>query len=171
MSKKFYILIGLPGSGKSTWTKNFLAKQEEAFTIVSSDDIIEEEIAKFNANLREFEQDKRLNYSTGFEKFVGFATGEMKRRAKAAVAAGHNVIWDQTNMTPKSRKDKIGMFEGYQRNAVVFSITDDELFRRLKLRESQTGKSIPAFVIKNMAKSYQAPTKAEGFDNITYVRN
>lgn len=158
--KKLYILIGLPGSGKSTWTKNFLAKQEEPFVIVSSDDIIEEKCAEAG-----------LNYSQGFEKFVGFATGEMKRRAKAAAAAGHNVIWDQTNMTPKSRKDKIGMFEGYQRNAVVFSITDDELFRRLKLRESQTGKSIPAFVVKNMAKSYQAPTKAEGFDSITYVRN
>ncbi len=166
---KFYILIGLPGSGKSTWTKNFLAKTEDPFVIVSSDDIIEEEIAKHNAGLAPHEV--ALTYSTGFEKFVGYATGEMKRRAKAAKAAGDNVIWDQTNMSAKSRKDKVGLFDGYERHAVVFSLTDEELNRRLKLRESQTGKSIPGFVIKSMAKSYQAPTKAEGFDGIKIIRD
>ena len=157
----FIMLIGLPGSGKSTYIRKYLADNpDKDYAVISSDDIIEEKCLT-----------EGLTYSEGFEKFIGFAAAEMKRRAKAAVAAKRNIVWDQTNMTAKARRSKMDMAKGYEFHAVVFSLMDDELFRRLKHRADTTGKTIPAFVIKNMAKSYQAPEKAEGFKSIKVIRS
>lgn len=158
---EFIMLVGLPGSGKSTYIEKLLEKYPERdYVIISSDDIIEEVALK-----------EGKTYSEVFEKTVGYATAEMKRRAKAAAADGRNIIWDQTNMTVKSRTSKMKDFAGYNFSAVVFSLTDEELNRRLKKRESETGKVIPGFIIKNMANSYVAPSKSEGFENIQYIRN
>jgi adenylate kinase family enzyme len=40
---KFYMLIGVPGSGKSTWTKTFLESSDEEYAILSTDGYIERE--------------------------------------------------------------------------------------------------------------------------------
>lgn len=153
------MLIGLPGSGKSTFIKKL--NQHNDYVVISSDDIIEELAAL-----------EGKTYTDVFDKHVGFATKEMFRRAEEAIRQNKKVIWDQTNMNSKNRRKKLAMFpKEYVKKAVIFSIDNLELKRRLDKRAKETGKTIPAHIMKSMANSYEAPTKAEGFSQIFWVKN
>lgn len=159
MSATMYVLIGLPGTGKSTWVRKFLNSNEAV--IVSSDDLIEA-----------WGKERGLNYTEAFGK-VNFKDieREMRARFSAAVVAEDNIIVDRTNMTAKSRKAWMDAAGTYRKVAVVFSIDDVTHKARLEHRAATEGKVIPEHVIKNMANSYVAPSKDEGFDQIIYVRD
>jgi tRNA uridine 5-carbamoylmethylation protein Kti12 len=153
------VMVGLPGSGKSTWRDKFVARSDKDYVIVSSDDEIERMAAADGTN-----------YTDGFKKYIGAATGIVKQKFREAVNNNRSIIWDQTNLTAKKRRGIINQVpNNYKKIAVVFEITDDELERRLSKRERETGKHIPPEVIKNMASSYDPPTKQEGFDEVIFV--
>lgn len=153
------IMVGLPGSGKSTWRDNFVANSDKDYVIVSSDDEIER-----------MAQADGTDYTSGFKKYIGAATGIVKQKFRDAVNNNRSIIWDQTNLTAKKRRGILSQVpKNYRKVAVVFEITDDELERRLSKREKETGKHIPSEVIKNMASSYDPPTKQEGFDKVIFV--
>jgi len=156
---KIFVLVGLPGSGKSTWTAKFLAKSEEPYSVISSDDVIEE-----------FAKKEGKTYTEVFKDYIGQATMIVKERFRNAVKNKDNIIWDQTNMNVKKRKSILQQLPPeYVKTAVIFSVGENELYRRLNARAELTGKTIPDFVIKDMTRNYQAPTKQEGFDNILRV--
>lgn len=152
------MLVGVPGSGKSTYIKKINA--DGKYVVISTDDVLEE-----------IASDMGLTYSDVHRTHIGFATKEMFNRAKKAISDGKPIIWDQTNMTVKSRKKKLNMFpSSYDKKAIVFSIDDFELKKRLKKRAEETGKFIPDHVIKSMINSYIAPSKSEGFSKIQYIK-
>jgi tRNA uridine 5-carbamoylmethylation protein Kti12 len=78
------------------------------------------------------------------------------------------VIWDQTNLTVKSRRRKLSMFDSsrWTKFAVSFVPSKEEWQRRLNKRKEETGKTIPEYVLDEMSKSYEPPMVAEGFDQI-----
>ena len=152
-----YILVGLPGSGKSTWVRSII--QDNQFVIVSSDDEIERHA-----------KDNGQTYSQVFDSYVKTATSLMNAKFKDAVANNQSIIWDQTNMTSKKRKGILQQIpKNYRKIAVVFQIDEQELERRLTKREQDEGKAIPKHIIYSMAKSFEMPTTAEGFDQIIKV--
>lgn len=158
---KFIMLIGLPGSGKSTYTKELMAKEPESqYVVLSTDDMIDQ-IAK----------DKGKTYSEVFPDInINALTKVMKGQFKAALAKGSNIILDRTNMSAKKRKEFLEAIpEGYEKIAVVFSISDTLLKERLAHRAATTGKFIPPMVLTTMARSYVAPTKSE-FDKIITIK-
>jgi len=156
---EYIMLIGLPGSGKSTWIKKHISENpDKDFKVVSSDDIIEE-----------WGAEEGLEYGQAFEKFAKPAMKEMNSRFTSYVQAAENIIHDQTNMSVKSRKGKLAKAKDYRKIAVVFSLDQDEWQRRYDKRHNETGKTISGFVINNMRKSFQPPTSAEGFDEIINV--
>lgn len=155
---KIYVMVGLPGSGKSTWIKNNL--NGENFVLVSSDDIIDKIAAE-----------KGITYSDAFKSSIGFATGEMKRIFEDAVKQNRDIVCDQTNVSKKKRKGILNKIpNNYKKIAVVFETDDALIAQRLKSRAEETGKHIPDHVVDSMAKSWQAPTKEEGFDEIIKVK-
>ena len=157
------MLIGPPGSGKSTYiagliaVKNLLSNNNYQVAVISTDDIFEE-MAK----------DTGITYSEAFGKFsYKEVEREMFNRLDRAIKENQNIIIDQTNMTVKSRARKLQKFpSNYSKEAVVFSVDRTELDRRLKQRETETGKSIPKHVVDSMLASYQEPTMDEGFNKI-----
>jgi len=166
---EYIMLMGLPGSGKSTWIKAQKAKYpEKDYHVVSSDDIIEEWGMEDDACN---DENGNYNYGLAFEKYAKQAMKEMNRRFAEFVKNGFNIIHDQTNMNVNSRKGKLAQAKGYDKKAVTFTLSDKEWERRFNKRKDETGKNIPSHVIKNMAASYQAPSKAEGFSDITIVRD
>lgn len=147
---KMWMLIGVPGSGKSTYRAALPADA----TVLSTDDQIEDIAA-----------DMGKTYSEVFRDHIGQAEKDMYQRAMKAFAAGRDVIWDQTNLTAKTRAKKLIMVpDQYEKIAVYFPTPEpDELQRRL---DSRKGKAIPANILMGMSSQLQRPTRDEGFDHI-----
>lgn len=153
MTKKAYILIGVPGSGKSTWVKQ--NHNQENTVILSTDNFIQD-----YADL------SGKTYSEVFPDKIKWAQIEMKKDLKYAIENNLDVIHDQTNLTRKSRRMVMQdlIKAKYDITAVIFPIPLD-LDVRLK---SRPGKNIPDHVIQMMIKNFKDrdnyPTYEEGFD-------
>lgn len=156
------MLVGAPGSGKSTWTRNFLAKTDDDYVVISSDDIIVEWGKLLDPN---------MTYTDAFRKVdMKKVQAELNSRLMAAIADMKNIIWDQTNLTAKSRRGRVSRIPKiYRKTCVVFNIEHDELFRRLEKRAKEEGKFIPKKVIDDMIKTFEPPVESEGFDKIIQV--
>lgn len=151
---KLYMLIGVPGSGKSTWIAN--QDWTKDIPIVSSDKFIDEHAAK-----------EGKTYNEVFADYVKIATHLMDNQVLICKANNTDIIWDQTNTSVKSRKAKLEKLEGYEKIAVVFRTPEkEELDKRLAQR---VGKHIPANVIDSMIVNLQEPTEEEGFKEIWYA--
>jgi len=151
---KCYQLIGVPGSGKSTWAKNQDWSKDCAY--ISTDTWVE---------LYAKEQGK--TYSEVFDEYMPKAVNIMTEHVKLAREAGKDIIWDQTSTTVKSRTRKFNMLPDYEHIAVVFKCPEaDELVRRLA---SRPGKLIPVDIIENMIKNFEVPSEEEGFKEIWFA--
>ena len=151
--KYFYMLIGLPGSGKSTWINNNVFGNT---AILSTDQLIED-----------YASIKGKTYSEVFKEYIGVATDFFFSLIEQEVQAGRNILIDRTNMSVSVRKKILDMIpDDYIKVAIVVTCDEVDLQERLFNRP---GKTIPWNVIESMKKSYQEPTKAEGFSSITYL--
>ena len=150
-----YMLIGVPGSGKSTW----VSTQDWAtdIPVVSSDRFIDDHAR---------EQDK--TYNEVFKDYAPIAMRLMENQVLICQANNRDIIWDQTNTSAKSRKSKLAMLPNYHKVAIVFQTPEkEEHARRLA---SRPGKHIPANVMSSMISSLQLPTEEEGFNEIWYAQ-
>ena len=151
---KCYQLIGVPGSGKSTWANNQLWASECAY--VSTDMYVE----RFARRLGQ-------TYTQVFEQVMPRAVRLMMRAVRRAQCNGKDVIWDQTSTTVSSRVRKFRALPDYEHIAVVFQTPDEEEHqRRLATRP---GKVIPEAVLHDMIYNFEMPTEEEGFKEIWYA--
>jgi len=157
---KFVMLIGAPGSGKSTWIDDFVSSSPDAWVVLSTDAIIEK-----------YADDKNVTYAEAFAALpFKKVQSKFNIQAKDAFKNQYNVIWDQTNMTVKSRKKKLSQVpDNYETAAITFEIDREELRRRGEQRKGETGKEVPEKIIDQMIDSYVRPTKAEGFSSIRII--
>ena len=148
-------LIGPPCSGKSTWIKN---EADGEFTICSTDDLISWYGEKYN---RSYNDVFNSGITRAFESIF-------KQSIKDLTADNKNIIIDRTNTTVSTREKILSLIpENYKKTAVYFDVGIDTLLERNKVR-SETGKHIPAFVIKNFKNKMEIPTLEE-FDEIIKV--
>lgn len=151
---KLYVLVGVPGSGKSTWVKN--QKWADQCVIVSTDEFVED-----------YAKECGQTYSEVFDDYMPTAVKLMADKVVRAREAGKDIIWDQTSTSVATRAKKLRMLPDYYKIAVVFNKPDDEeLKRRLA---SRPGKNVPWAVIDQMWGSWEDPTEEEGFDEIWYT--
>ena len=144
-------MIGIPGSGKSTWIKNNVFNDS---VILSTDDLIE--IAA---------QEAGLTYNEVFEDNIENATKKFFDSIKFHVSKDNNIIIDRTNLTIKSRKRILDLIpDTYKKIAIVINCSDP--FIHAPRLMSRKGKTIPEYVFQSMIKSFQPPTVEEGFDDI-----
>jgi predicted kinase len=151
---KCYQLIGVPGSGKTTWFRN--QEWTENCYYISTDKHVEA-----------YAEAHGKAYSEVFADYMPTAVENMVEEVERARAAGCDIIWDQTSTTVASRLKKFRMLPDYEHIAVVFKTPDnDELKTRLK---SRPGKVIPKRVIETMIEFWEEPTEEEGFKEIWYA--
>jgi tRNA uridine 5-carbamoylmethylation protein Kti12 len=152
---KCYQLIGVPGSGKSTWYRNqdWLGEDKKDHKYVSTDQHVEG-----------YAKDQGKTYSEVFEEYMPTAVQQMMVNVNMAAALQLDIVWDQTSTTIASRTRKFNALPDYEHIAVVFATPNpDELTRRLA---SRPGKVIPYHVIMNMLQNWEEPTFNEGFKDI-----
>lgn len=152
------MLVGLPGTGKSTWLNN--TELAENSVILSTDNYIQDKAEKEN-----------ISYDMAFREHIKDAEKEMLIDLKNAVEEGKSIYWDQTNLTVKSRRKKLNAVPAdiYFKIALVFELDESVLNFRLRNRAEESGKSIPYHIMSSMTKSFTVPTEEEGFDLITRI--
>ncbi len=141
----FSMLVGIPGCGKSTYTK------DKDAVVVSSDAIRKE---------------------LGFNQ--GQGTGEvfeiMQKRSKEALLKGKDVIFDATNLT---RKRRMGILNGLNgvpcvKECVLFTEPYEECLRRNAARSGFD--LVPEDIMYFMLTQFQTPMLCEGFDSIKQIQ-
>ena len=137
---KCYQLIGVPGSGKSTWAQT--EPEVRGIWKVSTDTLVE--IHAHNVG---------KTYDEVFNDFMPKAVKLMIQEVIEARDRGIDIVWDQTNVTVNSRLKKFRMLPEYDHVAVVFKTPyPKDLEMRLANRP---GKTIPKHVMTSMIKSFE----------------
>lgn len=149
------MLVGLPCSGKSTFAKesvyNYGIDRRHRYCL-STDNFIELQAKR-----------EGKTYNEVFANTISEANDLMREFKKIAIKNKADIVWDQTNLTVKSRRNKLRGLEEYYKIAICFEVSEDILNERLAQRE---GKTIPKTVIKDMKEKYVRPTTEEGFDEV-----
>lgn len=147
------MLCGIPTSGKSTYLANKPQWTSSNYVVLSTDSYIEC-VAKANNS----------TYNEMFDQLISKAQEQLNSDLREALKANKNIIWDQTNLTPKARRKKLTLIPAhYEKHAVWFDISTEEALKRNKCR---LGKVIPARVIIQMAYSFTPPTLTESFTHV-----
>ena len=151
---KCYQLVGVPGSGKSTWYSNQDWMQDMVY--ISTDKFVEEHARSIGKT-----------YSEVFNDYMPTAIKLMMIEVNQAAAEQRDIVWDQTSTTWASRRRKFGSLPFYEHIAVVFETPSRiELKKRLA---SRPGKEIPDSVMEGMLSGFEMPTEEEGFKEIWYA--
>ena len=147
-----YITVGLPGSGKSTYVKNFIKDKDIEY--LSSDSL--------RAVYGKSEEDQTV---------TPLVFGHIKRKVDEFLKDGKNVLVDATSVNRKERSDYINTAKTYGAKvvAIVFKMDRQGLIDRNKKRGEQGGRVVPDFVIDKMLNKFEEPSYSEGIDVIIYV--
>lgn len=155
-----YILVGLPASGKSTIAEKMLNENSDLFYYSTDAEI--QRLSELNG----------FSYDQGFETFFSTALRTMNENLNNAIQAKQSVLWDQTNLNPKKRRDILNRFKpnGYLVECLCFLPPEevDDIAEWNHRLNSRPGKTIPDYIMKNMIESYTVPSTDEGFDLITF---
>ncbi len=150
----FLMLVGLPGSCKSTVTWQLM--HPGTFSYLSTDHIIE---------TMAIEADK--TYSEIFKEAIGPAQNQFNTDMLDFLYDKDNIVHDQTNLSIRKRKSILVQIpKDYYKIALV--VTCDEKQRQERLQK-RPGKHIPADIDRTMQVSYVTPTFSEGFDDVQFL--
>lgn len=146
----FEMLVGIPGSGKSTYAERYYENDEKA-KILSSDKIRKE--------------------LYGNEAIQGNPTeifGLMQERTIKYLNEGYDVIYDATNLTRKDRAKILNLLPKFvYAQATIVWAPIEKCIENDQNRERTVGKEI----ISRMVKRFEIPFYDEGFDFILLQDN
>jgi len=152
MNNTIYIAVGLPGSGKSTYAKNFIKGKDIEY--LSSDEL--------RAVFGKSEEDQTV---------TSLVFGHIKRKVDEYLKNGKNVLVDATSVNRRERADYINSAKKYGAKvvALVFKMDRAGLIARNQKRGSEGGRVVPDWVIDKMLAKYEEPSTSEGIDEVIYV--
>ena len=149
------MICGIPCSGKSTYVNKLLTYEYwENAVVLSTDNYIEEQAKRLG-----------MTYNEVFQDCIDEATRQLEMSFVRAKEEGKRIIWDQTNLSIKTRKKKLTKVPSiYKRTVVWFQVDLEEALKRNGTRE---GKFIPESILKRMYHQFEVPTLEEGFDFVS----
>lgn len=163
------VMVGVSGSGKSTYIQNNLA----GTTVCSTDEYIERHGQDYGFD----------NYTDAFEDvqtkdMFGTYNSLFFFDMHKNIIDGNNFIVDRTNLTVFSRKKLISYLKtraiGEEKipikiKCIVLNMNNEQIMKNLQHRKKQTGKTIPENIVEQQITSFEQPTMDEGFDEIIEV--
>lgn len=142
----FYMMVGLPGSGKSWYTEHKLSN-----VIIHSSDAIREE---FWGDVSD-QNHKDLVFQTLHDRVLN------------GLQSGCNVVYDATNISYKRRRDFLQRVKALNisnlRTVCIFMATP---FARCVERNANRDRNVPKYVIDRMYQNFDVPMMIEGWDAI-----
>lgn len=161
MKRLCYMLIGVPGSGKSTVAQSLLDENSQ-LKIASTDLLIEQYAAK-----------KGKTYSQVHREYVDQATKGMNLQIQSMMKKGESFIWDQTNVFASARKKKLTTLlqNKYTVIAITIELSPNELQKRLTERVANGSKFVGDKIIADLLLNYSRPTYSEGFEEIYVIED
>ncbi len=146
----FYMMIGLPGSGKSTIAKE-IAEKENAI-IISTDQLRQELLNDINS-----QESNKLIFQ------------EAEKCLEDNLRANKNTIFDATNINYKRRMELLNKLNKFRikKIAVLVATPYEECLERNKRRDRQ----VPEEVIRRMYFNFYIPQYYEGFDEVQIKYN
>lgn len=149
------MMCGIACAGKSTYIRRGTENTDffDEYVILSTDNYIEE-CAKSVGK----------TYNEVFDDTIHEAAAKMFEQLDHAIQHEKSILWDQTNLTKKSRRQKLKKIpDSYSKTIVVLPISLEEAL----IRNSQrANKFIPRSVLHRMYHQFEMPTEDEGFDAI-----
>jgi tRNA uridine 5-carbamoylmethylation protein Kti12 len=161
-TNRCYVLMGLPGSGKSRWVSSALRKWKGVYpTLICEDDLIDQECRRTGESYAEVVErvDREEQQRMSQELF------------SAALGVRRDIIIDRHNLTEDDRSDLLlRLPDTYQKIGLIFTCPMNLLYERLQARFDETGRPFSRLVVGNMTKRFERPGPFE-FDRITTIEH
>lgn len=145
----FIMMVGLPGSGKSTYAKT-LTLDGKPYIIHSSDKLREE-----------------LYGDAAIQGDNNKLFAELHKRIKEDLQRGENVVYDATNIKKKNRIAFLRELKDIPcyKDCIVMATE----YKACEYNNEHRERKVPLEVIRRMFLNYQPPHESEGFREIIYV--
>ena len=152
MKKHLYLMVGVPGSGKSTYAKSvlkdgdiYISRDEIRYSLLTEED---DYFAKENEVIKTFIDN--IDKSLINEEYCG------------------DVYADATHLSPKSRAQILNQLKNKDKvSAIYLDIPLDLILERNAQRKGRA--LVPENVVRRMYNSIILPTKAEGIEKLIII--
>lgn len=150
--QKIIIMVGLPGSGKTTYIKENL----QNYTVISPDEI-------------------RIRTGEGYGSTSSKVWGTAMYLFKKAINEGKDIVFDSTAL---KRKDRSQLVRFARKNAqapislsaIVMETSLEVSSERAYLRSKDEWEENPRNVVARLAQYYAPISNEEKFDNVIYIK-
>jgi predicted kinase len=148
---RFIILVGLPGSGKTTWRKTKVAQGYKG-VVINPDDVRKSIFGAY------FDPKKERNVW----KYI---YGKLRK----ALLKGETICFDATNVKKKRRQALIRLGHEYDAylEAIYFKVPPEVALKRNV--ERPVDERVPLGIMIRMISNIQPPELSEGFDSVKVV--
>lgn len=163
---KGIFMIGVSGSGKTTWVNS-----HKEYVACSTDSVIEQ-----LAKVMGISYTQAFDYIQNKKKF-DYITTKFFEKIHDCILNDKDFVIDRTHLKRNIRISLINELKSFalehgknlEITAIIFNLSKNTIFERLKNREQKTGKSIPKGVILEQINSFDVPTLDEGFSAIEQI--
>ena len=171
------ILIGISGSGKSTYVRDVAKEHNEK--VCSTDKFIDEHaMSRFNEDGVKFSYEEAFDDIQENDMFK-VISARFYDEIEENIKNGDNFIIDRTNLSARARasliKELRGLGKKYSKAVAIIGIIFNPsvcvIRERLKKRIILENKRIPDDVLEDQIKYFEVPTKDEDFDILENIEN